>query len=71
MSVPAHTDRMWFSINEAAEWVGVTDRTIRNFIARGSIKAHRVKGSRMVRIQRTELAALMTEIPAAAGVGHG
>jgi excisionase family DNA binding protein len=36
----------WLSQAEAAEYLGVTDRTIRNYIARGNLRGSRIKGSR-------------------------
>lgn len=55
--------RHWLSQTQAAEELGVTDRTIRNYISRGLLPAHRVRGSRLVRIDRADLDALMLRIP--------
>lgn len=57
----------WLSQVQAAEYIGVTDRTIRNYIARGILPAARVRGSRAIRINRADLDALMTPIPSAKG----
>lgn len=57
--------RRWFSQQEAAEYLGVTDRTVRNYVARGLLPAHRVTGSRLIRIDRADLDALLRPIPAA------
>lgn len=65
MSQTLAPPRRWLSQTEAADYVGVTDRTIRNYIARGQLAGHRVRGSRLVRIDRAELDALMRPIPAA------
>ncbi|UXA10368.1 helix-turn-helix domain-containing protein [Mycobacterium sp. SMC-8] len=43
------------NLREAAAFLGVTDRTVRNYIAQGLIKAHRV-GPKLLRIDSTELA---------------
>jgi excisionase family DNA binding protein len=53
----------WLSQAEAAEQIGVTDRTIRNYIARGLLPAHRVRGSRVLRIRQVDLDALLVRIP--------
>lgn len=57
----------YLSINDAAEELGVTERTIRNYIARGSLPASRIRGSRIVRIDRADLDSLLQPIPAAGG----
>lgn len=44
----------YLSINEAAELLGVTDRSIRNWIADGTIPAYRV-GSKIVRIRARDI----------------
>ena len=62
--------RRWLSQAEAAEYLGVTDRTIRNYISRGVLAGNRVRGSRLVRIDRAELDALMRPIPTASGGGR-
>lgn len=63
----ASSTRRWLSQAEAAEYLGVTDRTIRNYIARGQLKGCRVRGSRLVRVDRAELDAMLRPIPAAGG----
>lgn len=66
--VSANTlERRWFSQAEAAEYLGVTTRTIRNYIARGELRGHRVRGSHLVRIDRSDLDALLRPIPTAGG----
>lgn len=57
--------RRWLSQSEAAEYLGVTDRTIRNFIARGDLKAVRLRGSRLIRIDLHELEQMLRPIPSA------
>ncbi len=53
----------WLSQLDAAQYLGVTDRTIRAYIARGTLPACRVRGSRLVRIDRADLDALLRPIP--------
>jgi excisionase family DNA binding protein len=66
--MPSSADaRRWLNQAQAAEYLGVTDRTIRNYIARGTLAGHRVRGSRLVRIDRAELDKLMRPIPAGGG----
>lgn len=45
------------TIQRAAEYLDVTDKTIRRRIADGTLKAHRV-GPRLIRIERDSLVAL-------------
>lgn len=54
---------------EAAEYLGVTDRTIRNYIARGFLSAQRVRGSRLIRIDVADLDALLKPVPSAKSDG--
>lgn len=56
-------ERSWLSMAEAAEYLGVTDRTIRNYISRGELPGHRPRGSRLVRVRREDLDALMRPVP--------
>lgn len=60
--------RRWLSQAEAAEYLGVTDRTIRNYIARGQLRAHRPRGSRLIRIDLHELEDLLRPIPTGGGL---
>ena len=62
MSAPT-LSRRWMSQAEAAEYLGVTERTIRNYISRGDLPGHRVRGSRLVRVDRCDLDALLCPIP--------
>ena len=49
----ARLETAWLSQAQAAEYLGVTDyRTIRNYVSRGHLKATRVRGSRLIRIDR-------------------
>lgn len=44
---------LW-TVNQAAEYLQVTDRTVRNFISRGQLSARRV-GTRAIRVPRLEV----------------
>lgn len=54
--------RRWLSQREAADYLGVSDRTIRNYIARGDLSGHRVCGSRLIRIEVRDLDAMLTPV---------
>lgn len=54
--------RRWFSQQEAAEYLGVTDRTIRNMIACGELPARRLR-SRIIRIDVADLDKALRPIP--------
>jgi len=47
--------------------LGVTDRTIRNLISRGQLQARRIGNSRMIRIDRADLEAILQPIPTTGG----
>ena len=51
--------RKWISQQQAAEYLGVTSRTIRTMIADGRLTGYRA-GARLVRIDINELDAAMT-----------
>lgn len=51
---------------EAAEYLGVSDRTIRTYVSAGRLRAYRIKGSRLIRFHADDVAALLVEIPTVA-----
>lgn len=59
------SDRAYLTQQEVADLVGVTDRTVRAWIARGDLRASRIRGSRLVRIRRSDVDALLSPIPSA------
>lgn len=63
MSLATKRERCWLSQAEAAEYLGVTDRTIRAYVARGHLPAVRISGSRLVRISLVDLEKLLQPIP--------
>lgn len=63
----SRTDQRWYSLAEAANHLRVTDRTVRNYIARGVLPASRIRGSRQVRIAGADLDAILQPIPACGG----
>lgn len=68
MSAPASPPlKRWLNQAEAAEYLGVTDRTIRSYIRRGSLTGRRLPGSRLIRLDRLELDAALRPVPNARG----
>ncbi len=61
---PAPTPRRLQSITASAEYVGCNPRTIRRYIAAGRITGYRM-GPRLIRVDLTELDALLRPIPTA------
>jgi excisionase family DNA binding protein len=57
------TYRRWLSQKEAAEYLGVTDRSIRNYVRTGALKGRRLKGSNLMRIDRLEIDKALRPIP--------
>lgn len=66
--MPTSATTRYISIGEAAEYLSVTDRTVRNFIAQGRLNGYRI-GPRTIRVDRAEVDALLTPIPTAARGG--
>lgn len=62
MSAPTTRRIGYVTIAEAAEYLAVTPKTIRNLIARGDLTGYRL-GARAIRVDRAELDALLTPIP--------
>lgn len=60
------TQRRWLSQAEAAEHIGVTDRTLRRMIAAGDLPAYRL-GKRLTRIDQSDLDACLRRIPTTGG----
>lgn len=56
-----------FTKAEAAEYRGVSQRTIDTWIARGYLRAYRLRGSRLIRIRKSDLDAMLVEIEASDG----
>jgi excisionase family DNA binding protein len=48
---------------EAAQFLGVTDRTIRNLISRGVFTGYKIPGVRAIRVDLHEIAEKMRTIP--------
>lgn len=69
MAVATAARTRYVTLSDAADYLSVTERTIRNFIARGELTGYRV-GSRAIRIDMRELEALLTPIPSAAVGGR-
>lgn len=58
LSLVNRNGRRWVSLDEGAEYVGVTSRTIRQWITEGKIRGYRVN-SRLIRIDLNELDAAL------------
>ena len=63
------TQRRLASINAAAEYAGVSAKTIRRRISDGTIKGYKL-GSRTIRVDLLELDAAFRAIPTAGGGDH-
>jgi excisionase family DNA binding protein len=59
-------EQRYASLEEAARWYGMSQRSIRRMIADGSLPAVRV-GKRQIRIRIEDLEALAEPIPTAGG----
>ncbi|MCT1776761.1 helix-turn-helix domain-containing protein [Brachybacterium sp. p3-SID957] len=69
MSLATTPRTRYITIGDAAEYLSVTERTVRNYIARGELTGYRI-GTRAIRIDQRELENLLTPIPTVAGGGR-
>lgn len=65
MANPSSSPRRWASLQVTADYLGVSDRTVRNMIADGRIRGYR-NGSRVMRVDLNEVDAAMTPFGGAA-----
>jgi len=54
--------RKYLTLKEAAEWYGVSERTLRRYISDGTLPADRV-GPRAIRVKAADVEALASPIP--------
>lgn len=62
----SHTRRRWLSLTEAADYVGLSTKTLRRRIADGSLTGYRA-GPRQIRVDVEELDGLLRRIPTTGG----
>ena len=68
MAQASGVKRRYISLPEAAEYIGVNQRTLRRLISSGELRGYRLAGHRRtVRLDLHELEAAMTPIPNARG----
>lgn len=58
--------RRWASLSLGAEYLGVSEKTLRRLIASGQINGYRI-GARLLRVDLNELDDLASPIPTAGG----
>lgn len=56
------TQRNWYSISEAAEYLGICSRTVRRRISDGTLAAYR-QGPRLIRIAAEDVESMFRQIP--------
>lgn len=62
MPEPQHPAPVLDEIAAAAEYLRVHNRTVRNLIARGVLTGYRIAGTRSIRVDMNEVAALAKPI---------
>ncbi len=62
MPLIEETQRRIASINAAAEYAGVSTKTVRRYIASGRLTGYRI-GPRLIKIDLAEVDALLSPIP--------
>lgn len=63
--VPTPAVVPWLTTTEAADYLGLTSKTIRRYIASGKLPARRI-GVRVVRVRRDDLDGLLSPVDPAA-----
>lgn len=66
MSSPTITPPAWLPQADAADYLGVTERTLRRYVASGQLPAYRL-GPRLLRFKQSDLDALLQPVPTAGG----
>ena len=64
-SLSSIPDRRLVSIEQAAEYLGICARTVRNYVASGEISGYRLPGGRLLRVDIAEIDAALRPIPSA------
>lgn len=52
----------WLTVNDVCEHLGITDKTLRRYIAAGKVPAYRM-GGRLLRFNASDINALMEPVP--------
>ena len=68
-ATPTKATRRLESIQNAAEYLGVSPKTIRRHIAAGRLSGYRA-GPRLIRVDLNELDAMLRPIPTVSGGDH-
>lgn len=58
--------KRWLTLDEAADYVGANEKTVRRYVAQGRLTGYRM-GTRALRFDVADLDALMRPIPAGGG----
>ncbi|WP_028645237.1 helix-turn-helix domain-containing protein [Nocardioides sp. URHA0020] len=61
--MPKSPESRWLPIADAAIYLDVAEITVRRLISRGELRGYKIRGARLIRIDRHELDALMRPIP--------
>lgn len=56
------TQKELFSVQEAAEFLRVSETTVRRYISDGRLPAYRLGDERLIRIKRQDLAGLLSPL---------
>ncbi|OIQ84050.1 helix-turn-helix domain protein [mine drainage metagenome] len=54
---------LW-TLGQAADYIGLTERSLRRYIADGDLPAYRLAGKKQIRVRRSDVEALLKPIPA-------
>jgi excisionase family DNA binding protein len=61
------TSRRYLTLGQAAEYLSVSERSIRTYVSRGDLNASRIKSSRLLRFDVRDVEAMLRPVPSAGG----
>lgn len=67
-TAPAETGSEFITVADVCEILGQAPQTVRIKIAEGHLPAYRIKGSRGIRVKRSDVEALLEPIPTVGGI---
>jgi excisionase family DNA binding protein len=67
LAQPASASPELWSLGASSDFLGLTERSLRRYIAEGTLPAYRI-GNRQIRVKRSDVEALLVPIPTVTGL---